>query len=230
MPRLVCPSWRWMTISGTPSRAISTAWAWRSWCGAKRRRTPASAAVWRSCSRAAPCDQACPRVGPVSTQNSGPTGSSTRTCSHCCQLLPGPVVHADLAAAAALAAADEDEPRRASRSASVSVSASWMRSPARQSTTISPRIRKPWGVVPAWRMTVSDKRDPPLGMASGSQQSAPRAYPRPMDICPYCSKQIRPGEDTARVFDPSIPAGAPTRTVPAHIKCIPRGTPMPRSG
>jgi hypothetical protein len=31
--------WRWMTISGMPSRAISTAWAWRSWCGAKRRRT-----------------------------------------------------------------------------------------------------------------------------------------------------------------------------------------------
>ena len=30
MPRLLCPSWRWMTISGTPSRAISTAWAWRS--------------------------------------------------------------------------------------------------------------------------------------------------------------------------------------------------------
>jgi hypothetical protein len=30
-----------MTISGTPSRAISTACAWRSWCGANRRRTPA---------------------------------------------------------------------------------------------------------------------------------------------------------------------------------------------
>jgi len=36
MPRLLCPSWRWITISGTSSRAISTAWAWRSWCGAKR--------------------------------------------------------------------------------------------------------------------------------------------------------------------------------------------------
>jgi hypothetical protein len=30
MPRLAWPSWRWMTLSGTPSRAISTAWAWRS--------------------------------------------------------------------------------------------------------------------------------------------------------------------------------------------------------
>jgi titin len=31
-----------MTISGTPLRAISTAWTWRGWCGAKRRRTPAT--------------------------------------------------------------------------------------------------------------------------------------------------------------------------------------------
>src|SRR5215211_7702360 len=31
-----------MTISGTPSRAISKAWTCRSWCGAKRRRTPAA--------------------------------------------------------------------------------------------------------------------------------------------------------------------------------------------
>jgi hypothetical protein len=27
IPRFACPSWRWMTLSGTPSRAISTAWA-----------------------------------------------------------------------------------------------------------------------------------------------------------------------------------------------------------
>jgi hypothetical protein len=30
MPRLLCPSWRWMTMSGTPSRAIST---WRRVAG-----------------------------------------------------------------------------------------------------------------------------------------------------------------------------------------------------
>jgi hypothetical protein len=30
MPRLACPSRRWMTLSETPSLAISTAWAWRS--------------------------------------------------------------------------------------------------------------------------------------------------------------------------------------------------------
>src|SRR3982751_434312 len=36
VPRLACPSWRWMTLSGTPSRASSTAWAWRRWCGEQR--------------------------------------------------------------------------------------------------------------------------------------------------------------------------------------------------
>jgi hypothetical protein len=29
--RSACPSWRWMTSSGTPSRDISTAWACLSW-------------------------------------------------------------------------------------------------------------------------------------------------------------------------------------------------------
>jgi threonine dehydrogenase-like Zn-dependent dehydrogenase len=73
MPRLLWPSWRWMTISRTPSRASSTACACRSWCGAKRRRTPAAAAVRRSSARAAALAQCRPRVGPLMTQNSGPT-------------------------------------------------------------------------------------------------------------------------------------------------------------
>jgi len=77
-----------MTISGTPSRAISTAWACRSWCGAKRRRIPASRATRRSSERAAAAAQGRPRVAPLMTQNGGPTGSSTRasiqgaSCSH----------------------------------------------------------------------------------------------------------------------------------------------------
>jgi hypothetical protein len=40
-PRCACPSWRWISGSGIPSRNSSTACAWRSWWGAKRRRTPA---------------------------------------------------------------------------------------------------------------------------------------------------------------------------------------------
>ena len=37
MPRFACPSCRWITTSGTPSCAISTAWACRSWCLCRRR-------------------------------------------------------------------------------------------------------------------------------------------------------------------------------------------------
>ena len=47
--RSACPSWRWISGSGIPSRNSSTACAWRSWWGAKRRRTPTSSATWCSC-------------------------------------------------------------------------------------------------------------------------------------------------------------------------------------
>lgn len=46
------------------SWAISTAWACRSWCGAKRRLTPAAAAVWCNGLRAADASQRQPAVGP----------------------------------------------------------------------------------------------------------------------------------------------------------------------
>src|SRR3954447_25286154 len=105
MPRLLWPSWRWMTMSGTPSCAISTAWAWRSWCGAKRRRTPAVAAVRRSSARAAAGDHGRPRVGPLTTQNRGPTGELEAHIDPTLQVLPGPLVHTDLAPAPAFAAA-----------------------------------------------------------------------------------------------------------------------------
>jgi hypothetical protein len=54
IPRLLWPSWRWITVNGTPSCAISTACACRSWCGAMRRLTPAAAAVRRSSPRGLP--------------------------------------------------------------------------------------------------------------------------------------------------------------------------------
>ncbi len=132
---------RWMTTSGTPSRAISTAWACRSWCGAKRRRTPALAAVRRRSARAAALAQCRPRVAPVTMQNSGPTGSSRRVASHgwsCCQ------PHASMPTSRRrppLPWQTSNDPRRWSRSASPSESASWIRSPARQRITTSPRSR-----------------------------------------------------------------------------------------
>src|SRR5919198_6264530 len=103
IPRLVCPSWRGMTISGTPSRAISTACAWRSWWGAKRRRTPASRAMRRSSVRAAAAAHGRPRGGAVDDAEQRPDGQLEARLEPGRELLPGPVVHADLTAAAPLA-------------------------------------------------------------------------------------------------------------------------------
>src|SRR4051794_35911443 len=107
MPRLVWPSWRWMTISGTPSRAISTAWAWRSWCGEKRCRTPAWRATRRSSERAAAAAQGRPRVGALTTQNQRSDGQLDAHGEPGRELFEGPVVDADLAATAVLATAHE---------------------------------------------------------------------------------------------------------------------------
>src|SRR4051812_24827363 len=107
MPRLLWPSWRWMTISGTPSRAISTAWACRSWCGANRRRTPAAAAVRRSSARAAAGDQWRPRVVPFDDAQQRTDRKLGPQLQPGLELLPAPGVHADLATAPALAAPNQ---------------------------------------------------------------------------------------------------------------------------
>jgi hypothetical protein len=151
MPRLVWPSWRWMTISGTPSRAISTACAWRSWCGAKRRRTPATRATRRSSQRAAAAVHGRPRVAPLTTQNSGPTGSSIRAWSQGASCSQAQSSMPTSRRRPPLPRRTSSDPRRASRSASASASASQMRRPARQRTTIRPRNRRPWMPSPAWR-------------------------------------------------------------------------------
>jgi hypothetical protein len=87
------------------------AWACRSWWGTNRRRAPARAARLRRSARAADGGQARPRVRPLITENSGPTGIAWRAVSHglsCSK--PHPVVHSDLAPVAALAATNEDRP------------------------------------------------------------------------------------------------------------------------
>src|SRR5512133_1086801 len=111
VPRLAWPSWRWITLSATPSRASSMAWAWRSWCGAKRRRMPAWAASRRNSTRTFAPDHGRPRVGPSMTQQRPyrqlDAGGEPRS-----QLLPTPGVHPDLAAPAALAVAHHQRPAR----------------------------------------------------------------------------------------------------------------------
>jgi hypothetical protein len=122
-----------------PSRASSSACACLSWCGAKRRLTPARAATRRNSLRTAAAAQGRPRVGPSITLNSGPTGSSTRAASQgrsCSQ------PHSSMPTSRRrppLPLRTSSEPRRWSRSCSARASASWTRSPARHNTTISPR-------------------------------------------------------------------------------------------
>jgi hypothetical protein len=94
-----------MTINGTPSRAISTAWACRSRCGAKRRRTPAAPAARRS---------SAPAGRPLPSARRAVDDAQQRTdrqrAPHLkpgLELLPSPCVHADLATTPALAAADQ---------------------------------------------------------------------------------------------------------------------------
>ena len=89
-------------------------------------------------------DQGRPRVGPSMMQNSGPTGSSTRAASQgrsCSQPQASMPISRRRPP---LPWRTSSDPRRGSRSRSASASASWTRSPARHSTTISARSRQPW--------------------------------------------------------------------------------------
>jgi hypothetical protein len=67
-------------------------------------------------------------------------------------LLPGPAVHADLAALAALAVTDQDATDRGVQVTLGKASASLIRRPARHNKTMSVLVRKPYGVSPAQRM------------------------------------------------------------------------------
>jgi hypothetical protein len=96
-----------MTISGTPSRAISTACACLSWCGAKRRRTPAAAAVRRSSARAAAGDQVASACSAVDDAQQWADRELAPDVDPGLELFPSPCVHADLATAPALAASDQ---------------------------------------------------------------------------------------------------------------------------
>ena len=120
------------------------------------REAPADARLNRDLvqlSLAALADQACPAVGPAITQNNTPTGIVARSDSH------GPSAvhpHASIPTwrrRSFLPCLTRIDPRRSSRSVSVSDSASLIRSPARQSTTINPLRRLPYRRWAAWRMT-----------------------------------------------------------------------------
>jgi hypothetical protein len=116
----------------------------------------ASAASRRNWARTAALDQArAPRVGPSITQNSGPTGSCVRLRSHGRSAFQAHMSMPTSRRCPPLPCCTRTEQRFASKSVSVSASASWIRSAARHSTTISARTRKPWRSSPAWRMTAT---------------------------------------------------------------------------
>src|SRR4051794_40750262 len=107
MPRLLWPSWRWMTTSGTPSwassRGVRVAQLVRGKAApdASGRR---GVAQLRASGRDRPAPAA-RRTGDDAEQR--PDGKLYPGGEPRLQLLPGPVVHADLAPAAALAATDQ---------------------------------------------------------------------------------------------------------------------------
>jgi hypothetical protein len=84
------------------------AWAWRSWCGAKRRRTPARAASRRSIARAGCGLPRTPARRAVDDAEEWADGHGAAHGHPWFELFEPPIVHADLAPAAAFAAADED--------------------------------------------------------------------------------------------------------------------------
>src|SRR5215207_7131929 len=104
MPRLVWPSWRWMTISGTPSRAISTAVRVAQLV---RRKASPHAGLARDAAQLRASGGGRPRPsarGAVDDAEQRPYGQLDPRLEPGRELLPGPVVHADLAAPIALAA------------------------------------------------------------------------------------------------------------------------------
>src|SRR3954471_13261658 len=95
-----------MMFSGTPSRASSSAWAWRSWCAAKRRRTPARAATELAAHGGARPRSSAGRA--VNAADQRPDRQLEPRVQPRPQRLPAPPLHPDLASAAALAVADQD--------------------------------------------------------------------------------------------------------------------------
>jgi hypothetical protein len=92
------------------------------------------------------------RVGPAITQNNGPTGSVTRSATHDSRAAQPHASIPTTRRRSFFPCLTKIDPRRSSRSVSVSDSASLIRSPARQSTTISPFRRLPYRAFRATRM------------------------------------------------------------------------------
>src|SRR5215210_4252130 len=106
MPRLLCPSWRWMTISGTPSRQLDgVGVAQLVW---------SEAAPYSGHGSGAAEVGSCRGGRPVATARCAADDAQERTDRELAphlkpglQLFPAPGIHADLAAAPALSVPDQ---------------------------------------------------------------------------------------------------------------------------
>src|SRR4051812_34686650 len=96
-----------MTISGTPLAGHLDSVARGGADGARTGGARPRAATWRSSVRAAPADHARPRVGSGGNAQQRTDREVDGRGEPGLQLLPGPVVHADLAPTTALAAAHQ---------------------------------------------------------------------------------------------------------------------------
>ena len=110
MERCECPSWRWISGSGMPSCNSSTACAWRSWWGAKRRRTPASSASWCSCEPGGAGRPRVPARGSGDHAEQRADRQRRALGQPRSERRPPPRVHPDLAAAVVLAVPDQNRP------------------------------------------------------------------------------------------------------------------------
>ena len=96
-----------------------------------------------------------PKSGRSTMQNSGPGARPTRRTLHTVRCSQPQSSIPTSRRRPFLPLRTSSAPRLGSRSPSASSSASWIRSPARQSTTISPRTRKPLAPSLAVRMTAT---------------------------------------------------------------------------
>ena len=144
-----------MTTSGTPSRDISTAWAWQLMGREPSPDTGTRSGVAQldpdSRRHARPTARGAAQHAEQRPHGQRPSQRQPRV-----ELLPGPAVHPDLAALAALALAHQDRAALQVKIAlSLSASASLTRNPARPSTTISARSRTPSALSPAVLITAT---------------------------------------------------------------------------
>ena len=114
---------------------------------------PAASAVSRSWLRMPAGEHGRPRVGPRRTQNNAPPGRRARIWSHGSSCSNAHPCMPTSRRFPPLPLRTSTAPRAGSRSLSVNASASLIRRPARQSTTITLRSLTPSGSFPAARMT-----------------------------------------------------------------------------